>query len=181
MKEIIINNDNLREEDMTELVQRVKIMLINSKDEILLGYSHNNYQFPGGHVEEGEDLINTVNREIQEETGMELHLTESDAKPFAKNIGYYKDWPEVGKNRKIEIYYYEVKCDEKPNLDNTNYTDNEKDGGFKLEYIPLDNIEKVLEDNANTYGDKHGIAKEMLELLKYYKEEYRNSNFDKVR
>ena len=44
MKEIIINNDNLKEEDMTELVQRVKIMLINSKDEILLGYSHNNYQ-----------------------------------------------------------------------------------------------------------------------------------------
>ena len=169
MKEIIINNDNLKEEDMTEVVKRVKIMLINSASEVLLGYSHNNYQFIGGHVEEGESLINCVNREIKEETGIKLNLTEEDAKPFAINKGYYKDWPEVGKNRKIEIYYYEVKCDEKPNLDNTEYTEHEKSGDFKLEYVSLANIEEVLQNNANEYGDKHGIAKEMLELIKYYK------------
>ena len=51
MRDIITNKYNLKEEDMTEVVQRVKILLINSNDEILLGYSHHNYQFPGGHVE----------------------------------------------------------------------------------------------------------------------------------
>ena len=97
MKKIITNKDNLKEGDMTELVQRVKILLINSKREILLGYSHHNYQFPGGHVEEGENLLETVNREILEETGINLNV--KSLKPFAKAIGYYKDWPEVGKNR----------------------------------------------------------------------------------
>ena len=169
MKEIITNNYNLKEEDMNEVVKRVKILLINSNNEILLGYSHHNYQFPGGHVEDGEDLVETVNREIQEETGMELNL--KDIKPFACLSGYYKDWPKEGINRKIEIYYYEVKCDEKPNLDNTNYTDNEKDGEFRLEYIPLSEVDDVLNKNALEFGDKHGIAKEMLELFDIYRKE----------
>lgn len=167
MKEIITNNYNLKEEDMTEIVKRVKILLRNSNDEILLGYSHNNYQFPGGHVEDGEELIETVNREIKEETGMELNVV--DVVPFAKAIGYYKDWPEEGKNRKIEIYYYEVKTNQKTNLENTNYTENEKDGNFELRYIPLNSIEEELENNAKTYGDKRGIAREMLELFSIYK------------
>ena len=169
MKQIITNRDNLKEEDMTELVQRVKILLINSKKEILLGYSHHNYQFPGGHVEEGENLLDTVNREILEETGIVLNV--KDIEPFAEAIGYYKDWPEVGKNRKIEIYYFEVITNELPNLDNTNYTDHEKDGKFELKYIALDDVEKVIEENAKEYGDKHGIAREMLDLFQIYKNE----------
>lgn len=167
MKEIVTNKYNLTEEDMTEVVKRVKILLVNSNDEILLGYSHHNYQFPGGHVEENEELIDTVNREILEETGMDLKL--KDLEPFARNLGYYKDWPEEGKNRKIEIYYYEVKTDKKPNLDNTSYTESEKDGGFELRYIPLSNVEEELKKNAEEYGDKKGIAREMLELFSLYK------------
>lgn len=168
MKEIITNNYNLKEEDMTEIVQRVKILMINSKNEVLLGYSHHNYQFPGGHVEDNEELIETVNREITEETGMELNLN-NFIKPFARALGYYKDHPQVGKNKKVEIYYYEVKTDEKPNLDNTNYTESEKDGDFNLQYIPLDNIENILKENALKYGDNRGIAREMLELFEIYK------------
>lgn len=57
MKNIITNQYNLTDYEITEIVRRVKILIINSNDEILLGYSHNNYQFPGGHVEDGEELI----------------------------------------------------------------------------------------------------------------------------
>lgn len=167
MKQIITNEHNLTELDMTEVVKRVKVLIINSNNEVLLGYSHNDYQFPGGHVEEGETLIQTVNREILEETGMNLNL--SDIKPFACAIGYYKDWPIERKNRKIEIYYYEVRTDEKPNLENTEYTENERDGNFELKYISLENIERILKENAEKYGDKRGIAKEMIGLFRVYK------------
>ena len=91
--------------------------------------------------------------------------------PFACALGYYKDWPEEGKNRKIEIYYYEIKTDEKPNLECTKYTDNEKEGNFELRYIPLSDVEDVLRKNAEEYGDKRGIAREMIELLEIYKKE----------
>ena len=167
MEKLITNDYNLKEEDMTELVVRVKIFLVNSKNEILLGYSNNEYQCPGGHVEENENLIDTINREIKEETGIELNIKE--ANPFACTIGYYKNWPSEEKNRKIEIYYYEIKTDEKPNLDNTNYTESEKEGNFELRYIPLDKVEEEFISNANKYGDRHGITKEMLKVFKVYR------------
>ena len=80
MREIIINDNQLNDNDIESSVIRVKGLLINSKGKILLAHNNNTYQFPGGHVEEGETLINTVNREIQEETGMELNLTDDDVK-----------------------------------------------------------------------------------------------------
>ena len=168
METIITNQDHLKEEDMTEVVRRVKIFLVNSQNEILLGYSHHEYQCPGGHVEENEDLVDAINREILEETGMDLHVTE--AEPFACTLGYYKDWPSPGKNRKIEIYYYEILTDEKPNLSHTNYTQNEKEGNFELRYVPLDRMEEEFIQNRNQYGDEHGIAQEMLKILKIYKD-----------
>ena len=167
MKQLITNNYNLTDSDMTEVVKRVKVLLVNSNNDVLLGYSHNNYQFPGGHVEENETLVQAVNREILEETGIELNIT--NIEPVACAIGYYKDWPAEGKNRKIEIYYYEVKTDEKPNLENTEYTENEKDGNFELRYIPLLDVENVLRTNAEEYGDKKGIAREMIDLFGVYK------------
>lgn len=167
MKQLITNKYNLTDSDMTEVVKRVKVLLVNSNNDVLLGYSHNNYQFPGGHVEENETLVQAVNREVLEETGIELNIT--NIQPFACAIGYYKDWPAEGKNRKIEIYYYEVKTDEKPNLENTEYTENEKDGNFELRYIPLLDVENVLKTNAEEYGDKKGIAREMIDLFGVYK------------
>ena len=167
MKQLITNNYNLTDSDMTEVVKRVEVLLVNSNNDVLLGYSHNNYQFPGGHVEENETLVQAVNREILEETGIKLNIT--NIEPFACAIGYYKDWPAEGKNRKIEIYYYEVKTDEKPNLENTDYTENEKNGNFELRYIPLSDVENVLKTNAEEYGDENGIAREMSDLFEVYK------------
>lgn len=166
MKKIIDNKYNISEIDITEIVKRVKVLIINSNEEILLAYSNNIYQFPGGHVEDGETLIDAVNREILEETGIKLNIY---IEPFACAYRYYKDWPRVGENRKNEIYYYEIMTDETPILENTLYTEEEKNGNFELRYIKLKDIEKVLKENASLYGDKKGIANEMLELLELYK------------
>ena len=37
-----------------------------------------------------------------------------------------------------------------PNLKKMKLTDNEKNGDFKLEYIPLKNVKKVLKENTKT-------------------------------
>ena len=167
VEKLITNDYNLKEEDVTEVVKRVKLLIINNKNEILLGYSNNEYQCPGGHVEDKESLVNAINRELREETGIELNIKEIS--PFLYSVGYYKDWPEKGKNRKVEIYYYEIKTDEKPNLNNTEYTLSEKEGNFELRSVPLESVEEVFTNNANKYGDKHGIAKEMIKVFKIYK------------
>lgn len=43
MKEIIYNHDNLKETDIDETVIRVKALIINSNNEIMLGYAHKTY------------------------------------------------------------------------------------------------------------------------------------------
>ena len=167
MKKVITNDNNLKENDITEIVKRVKVFLINHNNELLVCNSNNEYHLPGGHVEQNESLIDTLNREIEEETGIVLNI--NNIKPFACTIGYYKDWPEKNKNRKIEIYYYEIKTELKPNIYNTNLTLGEKEGNFNIKYIPLEKVEEVFINNDNKYGDKHGITKEMLKIFRIYK------------
>lgn len=164
--EVLVNNKyNLNDNDINEVVKRVKVLLVNSNNEMLLGYAHNTYQFIGGHVED-EDFTSAINREVKEETGIELNG--DNYTPFAALYGYYKDWPKMGMNRKTEIYYYEVKTDKVPVLENTDYTANEKEGNFELRYVKFDDLLMEINHNAFIYNDAKGIAKEMLDLLQIY-------------
>ncbi len=137
--------------------------MINSKNEILLGYSYNSYQFPGGHVEEGEPLVKTINREIKEETGIEINLKGID--PFMVAYYYYKDYERKGNNRKNEIYYFKIKTDELPNLNKTNYTESEIKGNYELRYINIFKLKEELLNNFKIHEDIRGITNEMLKVL----------------
>ena len=168
MKDFITNKNHLTEEDITEVVERVKVLLINSNDEILLGYSDNQYQFIGGHIEEGESLLDTLNREMKEETGIELNVRNIDY--FSRSIGYFKNHPSKGKNRKTINYYFDIYTDEKPNIYKTSYTENELSGDFELRYIKLKDFVNILNENTKEYGDKKGINREMLAIFNIYEE-----------
>jgi len=50
MKELVFNHDNLTKSDIDEIIIRIKCIIINSPNEVMLGYSDNTYQFPGGHL-----------------------------------------------------------------------------------------------------------------------------------
>ena len=130
MKEIIYNDDNLLESDITEVVVRTKALIINDNN-IYLGYADNIYQFPGGHLEANETINECLRREVMEETGIEINDNEI-SEPFLKIIYMNKDWPEVGKNRKSEIYYYVVKTNKKPDINKASYTESEKNMILKL-------------------------------------------------
>ena len=81
MKTLIFNESNLQEKDIDEIVTRVKVFLVNNKNELNYAISNAGVQLPGGHVESGEEYIETVKREIKEEVGIELE-DEEISKPF---------------------------------------------------------------------------------------------------
>ena len=56
MKRIFINNDSLTKSDLDYEVIRVKGIIINEKDEILIAHNNNTFQFIGGHLQENEDM-----------------------------------------------------------------------------------------------------------------------------
>lgn len=163
MIEIIKNKNNIGEEEINNVITRVKALIITSDNKILLGHSFCEYQFPGGHVENDEALLPALKRELEEETG--LIFDTDNLAPFAVLKKYFKDYPSEKVNTKLLIYYYVIKDDRVPILKNTDYTLEELDGNFSLRYVPLDIVKCVINDNINACGDGEGIAEEMLEIL----------------
>ncbi len=166
MKETIYNYDYLKESDITETVIRMKALIIN-KDNIILGNENNIFQFPGGHLEENETFEECLKREVMEETGIEI-IDDEIKRPFMKVTYLSKDWPEEGKNRRAEIYYYLIKTDKDPDLSKVSYTEHEKQGNFKIERIPLNSAIEIIKNNIPNNEKNKVIAPDMIMAIEEY-------------
>lgn len=174
MKELVIDNDNIKEEKIDEEVVRVKALIVNDTDEILLVYCYNEYQFPGGHIENNETNEDGLLREIKEETGAETKIEDYSYLMTIKD--YVKNYRDNGKNRCNKIVYYVLDKNYDINMENANFSDYEKKGAFRLEWIPLDNVEEVLIKNRDSHSFAKLIVDEMLYVLKEYKKIYKRIN-----
>ena len=169
MKEVIYNYDNLKENEIDEIVIRCKGLIINNKNEIMLGYCHNTYQFPGGHLEENETLLDCLKREIKEETGIELEDDEINKNIIEKNTRYTRNYRNTNKNRKNEIYYYIIKTNKLPNINNNHLDKNEIEGNYIIKMINLYDVENTLIDSIPLNDINKIIVEEMLDVIKEYK------------
>ena len=169
MKIVLHNDDNLTENDINERIYRSRGVIINSNNEILLGYCLGTYQFPGGYVEENESIKDGLIREILEETGIDIKPYNED--PFYVIKYYSKDWPNTGINRYTEFNYFLVKTDLKVDYSKTNLDVFEKSHNYELKYVKLDELENVLNNSMNDNKKNKIVYKEMMDVIKvYYKE-----------
>lgn len=163
MKEKVINNDNLKEEEIDEYITRVKAVILNSNNEILLGYSRDVYQFPGGHLEKDETNEEGLKRELLEETGMNIET--EHLKPYFLLKYYNKNYINSGKNRCNLIYYYFIKTDQKYDLNNVHYDEREIEGNYKLFYIPIDKCKETILNAQSSEPRTSLMKEEMIEAL----------------
>ena len=170
MKLKIFNEDKLKEEDIHDKVIRAKAIILNSDKEILLGEAFGTVQFPGGHLKEKEELKEGLKRELLEETGL---IIDKIDEPFFGLKHYVKDYPIKGNNRSIEIYYFFIETDEKFNLDNIRLDEQEKNGNFKLYYIPLKKFKRYIKMKEKDNPINRVINKEMMLALKYLGKKWR--------
>ncbi len=167
MKKIMYNEDELKDSEIDKVVTRVKALIINDSNDILLGYSNNTYQFPGGHLNKNEDEVCGLIREVKEETGMDI--SDIEKKLFLKMEVYSKNYNYTKLNRKDVIYYYIVNTNKHVKLNETNYTKLEISGNFKLKRVKLDDAIYVITKNYINYPNAKQIALEMTEVLDIYK------------
>ena len=173
MKELVINKDNLDFEEDIETVTRVKAIMLNDKNEILLAYCDDDYQFPGGHLDYGEEVFDGLIREIKEETGIEAK--KEDFLPFMMVKHYVKDYFRTNKNRLNIMIYFIYKKDTIIDFNNINISDFERKNGFKLCFVKLGDVEETLIDHAKKFPRFKSIAYEMLPVLDEYISKYHNN------
>lgn len=168
MKETIYNIDNLTLEDIDEKVIRTKAIMINHNNQILMGYYKKVYQFPGGHLIEGETLEECLHREIKEETGMDIDT--SNLKPFYVIRYFEKNHNNRNLNRLSEVYYYDVPTDEPYHLKETHYDLEEVNGNYELRYVDLDKFDTILINSISDEDELNGIIiRDNIEVMNEYK------------
>lgn len=158
MKTIIINDHNIQDNEIDYSVTRVKGIILNAENNIIVEHNNNTFQLPGGHVEE-EDLKAALKREILEECGIE-NIEIYD--PFLEIITYDKDY--FGSNKKVinKIYYFTAYTEEEPDFNKTTYDLLELESPFYLYYVNIDNIKDFIEKETKRGNLNEAIAREML-------------------
>lgn len=169
MKEIIINDHNMSDSDVSERVVRAKGLLLTSNGKILLAHNNNTYQFPGGHVDEGESMSNCITREIKEETGIDVKVAEE---PFLCIKTYDNDYFGTGRKVLSCIYYYWFITDDKPNFSETHYDELELATDFNLFYLNFADLSTFLNDCIEDGTIDAQIGREMLYATQVSKDLY---------
>ena len=166
MLEKIYNYANLAEKDINDIVIRIKALIIKD-DNILIGNGNNVWQFPGGHLEEGETFKECLKREVLEETG--IYLDDDEIKePFYKVTYLNKDYPTVGINRKNEIYYYLIETTKKIDLSKRKLTEQEIEANYQIIKLPLTEAITAIKENIPKNITNENIAPDMIAAITIY-------------
>ena len=169
MKEVIYNENNIKEEKINRTIRRAKALIENDNNEFLLANSFKNYQLPGGHVEDGETYADGLIRELYEETGIEL--VDKLPIPFISIIYITKDYPTMGINTKYIGNYYYIKTNNSPNFNRLELTNEEKMGNFKLEYINKNVVLNILQQSLQTCTHKNTVLDTITVIKEYLENE----------
>lgn len=165
MQELIYNEDNVKDNELDKIVTRVKLLKMNTKNQILISNCDGIYQFPGGHIRENEDYFTGLKREVQEETGIEINV--QGLQPFFLIKHYKRNFEDMGINKLSQIYYYFIQSDDEVRYDNTNFDEYEKLGNYKAKHVDIKDVEKILRDNVINNKKNETIVNEMVIVLKH--------------
>jgi len=174
MKEIILNKARLKDDELTDVIEKARIVLRNDNDEIVFARFGRVYMLPGGKIELGETPVDTVKRELMEETTINILL--DDTEPFAVVYNYLRDYElEDGTlvNRLVKTYYFTGFTSD-DTIEYFNLTQNEKEDNLRGFFIELEDGIELLQDYNKENPKATYLALETLKVL----EEYKNLNLE---
>ena len=165
INQVIHNEDKLTLNDANRVTRRAKLIVENSKEEILICHMGVKYFLIGGHVDNDESDEMCLTREVAEESGITLNF--SNILPIASSNYINKDYPEEGTITYTNSNYYALEYDLVPNIEMQNLTEEEIKENFELMYIPKSEVINFLENNKKTCQRK-GTLSDTIMAIKVY-------------
>lgn len=154
METIIINDENLRDEDIQKFGSKVRAVLL-SGNKILVSHYGGVILLPGGSVDKGETPTNAIIRELSEETGI---LYDKDKLTEFLTLKYYQaNYPTRSNevvNRLMETKFY-FGTYTGIDLNNVHRTEKEIKDSFHLELMDLDVFNSLLNTESDNLRKKY--------------------------
>ena len=108
------NDDDLKDNEIDEVITRVKAFIVSSKNNMIVGYTDEGFQLIGGYVEGNQDLNTALANIIYNECGIALD-SKDKIEPFYEVRYYNRDYKGSGINRLSDLIYFVVNTDKLPN------------------------------------------------------------------
>ena len=97
---LVINEQNLKNNDIEEYNTKARALLINKENYLLVVNYGGTYLLPGGSINDNENIEDCLIRELEEETGAKYNIEELN---YLCNLDYFqKNYPK----RNNETYNY---------------------------------------------------------------------------
>lgn len=139
------NDDNLRDDEIDEVVTRVRAFIVSSKNNMLIGRGDEGYELLGGYVEGNESYEDALKRCIFNETGILLDGKDS-IEPFYEIRYYNRNYKGSNINRLSDMVYFLVKTDKLPNYKKLKLSREEILQKLPIEVVKKGLFAKVLKD-----------------------------------
>ena len=167
--EVLLNRDKLLDNEINEKSLKVRALLFDENNNVLVANYNGVLMFPGGKVDKDENLLDALCRELSEELG---NIYNSEELTFFMTLNFYqKGYPKVEDvivNRLVKTHYY-IGTYKDINFDLQQLSEREKKSNFKLELISFDELENIVLNNTNNNPRNKYFQDELLEVLKCYK------------
>lgn len=146
----------------------VRGIIFDDKGNIVMIYSrkYHYYKFPGGGIEGDENHLETLAREIKEETGMTL--IPDSVKEFGEVLRMQKSDERDEDTIFIQQNFYYT-CEVKDEIGEQSLDDGEKDADFVLAFVSIDkaiHANSVFESNDPFKKQMAEREKRVLEIIK---------------
>ena len=168
MKEIVLNKARLKQDEITEVLDKARIILRNENGEFILSHFERVYFLPGGKIELGENPVDTIKREMKEETNINILL--DDTEPFALVKNYLRDKEAQDGtivNRLVNTYYF-TGFTSKDDIEYFNLTLPEKRDDLRAFYIDMEEARELLKEYNKDNPKATYLALETLKVLDEY-------------
>ena len=179
--ELIINEDNLNVNDLQDFSTKVRAILIDENNQILVANYGNVILLPGGKVDEDETNLMAITRELNEEIGQNYSSEELE---FFTTLNFYqKNYPKrdgTFRNRLVRTDYF-VGSYKKIKLDKQKLTEKEQKSNFRLELVSLEDLENMILKNKNNNPRNVYFQQELLTILACYKKLRQNASVKKLK